>query len=120
MRDGWLELPGAAPEPLVRELDEALKQEINRRIASDHYSEACLLSELKSKFLYAPMSEVHRKNRGRGPGRPTASSYDEVGKEPSRCECYPPASRNSPPGVRLDCRQVGHSSLRSPQDPWTA
>jgi hypothetical protein len=80
------ELPeiGLSPSRLsgewVQELDEALKQEINRRIAGDDYKEACLLTELKSKFLYTPMTEVHRKSRGRGVPRPAASSLEEVGK----------------------------------------
>jgi hypothetical protein len=80
------ELPeiGITPQRLsgewVQELDEALKQEVNRRIGGDDYKEACLISELKSKFLYAPMTEVHRKNRGRGPARPIAPPEEDVGR----------------------------------------
>ena len=79
---------GITPQRLsgewVQELDEALEQEVDRWIAGDDYKEACLLSELKSKFLYAPMSEVHRKNRGRGPARPTAPSHDDIGGQRDR------------------------------------
>jgi hypothetical protein len=65
----------------VRELDEALKQEISQRVADDDDRDARLLSELGSKFLYAPIAEAHGKNRGRGPARPTAPSRDDVGRE---------------------------------------
>jgi len=84
------ELPeiGISPRRLsgewIQELDQALKREINRRIAGDDYKEACLLTELKSKFLYAPMAEVHRKRRGRGAARPAAASHEEVGRAARR------------------------------------
>jgi len=73
------ELPaiGISPEDLsgawVKELDAALKQKVNELIASDEYKEACLLSELKSKFLYSPMTEVHRQNRIAPETRPIES-----------------------------------------------
>ena len=76
----------------IRELDEALKQEVRRRIAGDDYREARLLSELGSKFLYAPIVVVLAKNRGRGPARPTAPSHDDAGKE---------------------AREIAHEALRS-------
>jgi hypothetical protein len=64
---------------VLQALAEALQQEMNRRIAGgEDYREACLLSELKSKFLYTSMSEVHRKNRGRAPARAPAASPEPV------------------------------------------
>lgn len=83
LEEEFLEI-GISPQRLsgewVQELEEALKQEINRRIAGDDYREACLLSELKSKFLYASMAGVRRTKRGRGSARPAASSHEEVAR----------------------------------------
>jgi hypothetical protein len=83
LEDEFTEI-GISPQWLsgdwIQELDEALQREINARIAGDDYREACLLSELKGKLRYTPMTEVHRKNRRRGAARPAASSHEEVGK----------------------------------------
>jgi hypothetical protein len=54
--DGW-----------VPELSEALQQKVNLGISGDDYREACMLSELKTRFLYASMSELRRKNRTHTP-----------------------------------------------------
>jgi hypothetical protein len=42
----------------VPELSEALQQKVNAGISGDEYREACMLSELKSRFLYASMTEM--------------------------------------------------------------
>jgi hypothetical protein len=88
----------------IQELDDALKREINRRIAGDDYREACLLSELKGKLLYTPMAEVHRKNRGRGPTRPVESSHEDVGEEARQIaeEALESEHRMARPGGRGD------------------
>ena len=76
---------GISPQRLetewVPELDDAIKGEVNRLLANDEYQKACSLSELKSKFLYVPMSQVHRENRGRAPAKPEADSDARVGRE---------------------------------------
>jgi hypothetical protein len=47
-------------EEWVPELAEALQQKVNLGISGDDYREACALSELKSRFLYASMAEMRR------------------------------------------------------------
>jgi len=42
----------------VPELSEALQQKVNLGISGDDYREACTLSELKSRYLYASMAEM--------------------------------------------------------------
>ncbi len=46
---------GISPKQLsstwIREIDEALQQDMNQRIAGDGYGEACVLSDLRGKFL---------------------------------------------------------------------
>ncbi len=51
----------------VPELSEALQQKVTQEISGDDYREACMPSELKTRFLYASMSELRRKNRTRTP-----------------------------------------------------
>jgi len=45
-------------EEWVQELSEALQQKVNSGISGDDYREACMLSELKSRYLYASMAEM--------------------------------------------------------------
>jgi hypothetical protein len=47
-------------EEWVPELSEALQQKVNLGISGDDYREACMLSELKTRFLYASMAEMRR------------------------------------------------------------
>jgi len=61
--------PDGVSEGWVKELDELLKAEVNGCISGDAYQEACMVSELRNKYLYAPMVDVHRENRGAN-GRP--------------------------------------------------
>jgi len=75
---------GISPEQLstewVRELDEALKQEVNAGITGDAYQQSRVLSELRTRFLYASMSDVHRERRHRAP-RAEAPSLERVERE---------------------------------------
>jgi hypothetical protein len=77
----------------TEELDQALQQEATRRIADGDYEGACVLSDLKSKFLSVTMIEVNRKNRGRAPARLAAPAR----KEPDR--------------VREEARQISQQEL---------
>jgi hypothetical protein len=47
-------------EEWVPELSEALQQKVNLGISGDDYREACMLSELKTRFLYTSMAEMRR------------------------------------------------------------
>jgi hypothetical protein len=47
----------------VPELSEALQQKVKQGISGADYREACTLSELKTRYLYASMAELRRKNR---------------------------------------------------------
>lgn len=60
----------------VPELDAAFKQRTTALLAED-YARACALSDLKNKFLYAPMIDVNRENRGTGSSRPRARSESD-------------------------------------------
>jgi hypothetical protein len=75
---------GISPKQLsdewIPELDDALKYQTQQQLAGDDYQKACTLSELKNKFLYAPMIEVNRKNRGSSPSRPAANPDAQVGR----------------------------------------
>lgn len=62
----------------VPELDEIFKAENNRLLASDAYPEACALSELKNKYLYAPLTQG---SRGSRPLRPAAPEPDGLRDE---------------------------------------
>lgn len=46
-----------------QELEAAFQEEINRKIGSDAYKAACALSELKNKFLLAPLTDQYREQR---------------------------------------------------------
>lgn len=80
------ELPGIgiSPESLadgwVRELDEVLRREVNQRIASDAYQDACALSELRTRFLYSLRSESRREPRRAPPG-PTRPRFEQVARD---------------------------------------
>ncbi|MBW2495069.1 MAG: hypothetical protein JRE43_09995, partial [Deltaproteobacteria bacterium] len=64
-------------EEWVPELSEALQQKVNRGISDDDYREACLLSELKSRYLYASMAEMRRVESS-GP-MPTPKAIEAAG-----------------------------------------
>ncbi len=49
----------------IRELDRALKEQINERISHDAYPEACALTELKSKFLYESIIDLNLQKQRR-------------------------------------------------------
>jgi hypothetical protein len=73
----------------VPELAELIQDKVNHGIAGDDYREACLLSELKSKFLYTSMADVHRKNRGHSAPKapesePAQPRTDETAKQIAR------------------------------------
>jgi len=63
----------------VPELSEALQQKVNQEISGDDYREACMLSELKTRFLYASMSELRRKNRTPAPGPDPTGAAATIG-----------------------------------------
>jgi len=75
---------GIAPETLsahwVRELDAALQREVNERIAGDAYQEACVLSELRTRFLYSLKADVHRDQKPTSP-RAEPMSFKQVEKD---------------------------------------
>ncbi len=75
---------GISPERLssewIRELDEALKREVNRRIASDAYEQACILSELRTRFLYSLVTPLQRPQR-RPERQAEPSSFEQVEQE---------------------------------------
>ena len=52
-------------EEWVPELSEALQRKVNRGISGDDFREACMLSELKTRFLYTSMAEARHKNHRR-------------------------------------------------------
>ena len=52
----------------VPELDALFKQR-TKQLLGDDYQRACALSDVKNKFLFAPMIEVNRENRGSPPAR---------------------------------------------------
>jgi len=58
-------------ERWVPELSEALQQKVKLGISGADYREACVLSELKTRYLYASMAELRRKNRPLMPGPDT-------------------------------------------------
>ncbi len=66
----------------VPELSEALQREVNQRISSDDYREACALSELKTRYLYASMAEVRRRHRGRPSAPPSETAETAVSAAP--------------------------------------
>ena len=51
----------------VPETSEALQQKVNLGISGDDYRQACMLSELKTRFLYTSMAEIRRKHRKTNP-----------------------------------------------------
>lgn len=52
-------------EEWISELDHALKQQVNELIAADDYKSACLVGELKSKFLFAPIADLQREKHAK-------------------------------------------------------
>jgi hypothetical protein len=58
----------------VPELSEALQQKVKQGISGADYREACTLSELKTRYLYASMAELRRKNRPPMPRPDTTGS----------------------------------------------
>ena len=72
---------GIAPNALsgawIQELSEALQQEVNRRITSDGYDAACVLSSLKSKFL-SPAGAESRRSRVQPPVKPPMPIHDNA------------------------------------------
>ena len=63
-----LQEAGLSPDEIadswVDELNRVFQQEINAKISSDAYRVACALSELKNKFLLAPLADQFRDERG--------------------------------------------------------
>jgi len=55
--------PDLLSDTWVDELSALFQVEINTYIADDAYKVACALSELKNKFLLAPLAEQHREDR---------------------------------------------------------
>jgi len=69
----------------VPELSEALQRKVNRGISGDDYREACMLSELKARYLYASMAEM-RSIQGRipTPRPPTLKSAEAMERAKAR------------------------------------
>jgi hypothetical protein len=76
----------------VPEVSEALQQKVNRGITGDDYREACLLSELKTRYLYTSMADIRRKNRASSPTPPPT-----VTSTPSPAPRTPPTEKTAKP-----------------------
>lgn len=84
--DGEFPAVGLSPSLLatdwVREVDAALKQELNRRILNDGYESAQLLSQLRNTFLYTLITDEHRQQRRPVPAAPPADGqFSAVNRE---------------------------------------
>jgi hypothetical protein len=75
----------------VPELSAALQQKVNLGISGDDYRAACLLSELKGRFLYASMAELRRNHPTRIPTvRPNTAPPVKTAREPKTAETAEP------------------------------
>jgi len=61
----------------IQELADAIQQQVNRLISHD-YREACLLSELKNKFLYNSMADLCRNHSDRAPAPAPADASSNL------------------------------------------
>lgn len=55
--------PDEISDAWIAELDGIFQQEISQHIAGDGYKLACALSELKTKFLFAPLADQFREHK---------------------------------------------------------
>jgi hypothetical protein len=76
--------PDQVSDHWVKELDELLKIEANQQIASDAYEKACALSEMRNKFLFAPMVDMHRQDRETAPKPRPSPSVSASNKRSAR------------------------------------
>jgi hypothetical protein len=101
--------PDAVSELWVSELEAALKTEITGSVTASSYRDACALSELKNRFLYAPLSDVYRETRIARPSQPAASSSRPEDTQPESEVCEPGASEAEAP--RESARELMRSAL---------
>ena len=57
-------LPSRLSGEWLREIEQALQQEVKQLVTADQYQQACVFSELRTKYLYAPL-DVERMSRER-------------------------------------------------------
>jgi hypothetical protein len=80
----------------IAELDEIFQSEINEHISNDAFKIACALSELRNKFLSAPLADLPRQQKSENPLPPTTPS---------------PAEADPLPRARLTRRQQDRGDL---------
>jgi hypothetical protein len=75
---------GLSPDEItdrwVSEVSEVFQGEINRNLADDAYKVACALSELKNKFLLAPLADHTREERAARREEPTPVLAEQKGQ----------------------------------------
>ena len=72
--------PDAITDRWVSEVSEVFQGEINRNLADDAYKVACALSELKEKFLLAPIAGHMREERAARHEEPTPVLAEQIGQ----------------------------------------
>jgi hypothetical protein len=83
----------------VPELSEALQQKVDLGISGADYREACILSELKTRYLYASMAELRREDRFPVPGSDTAGAAGATGMTKAARAAGAVASGAAAPGA---------------------
>jgi hypothetical protein len=83
----------------VPELSDALQQKVNLEISGSNYREACMLSELKSRFLYASVAELRRQSRLHAP-TPAPVPVQYTPREPKTAETAKPIVEEALANVR--------------------
>jgi hypothetical protein len=66
--------PDHVSDRWLKELEQVLQGLVNQSISGTAYQNACLLQELRNKFLHAPIVDVLRDERVAAPRRPSAPS----------------------------------------------
>jgi hypothetical protein len=111
LRDDLIRI-GIPPERLcgdwIQTLRDTLKDESNRLIVGDGYTEACGLSDLRTKFLYADTSGKERADGGNLPQRPLVQQPDPLARKPEPRTSKPIAKEVSRP-VAAPIHSVGLS-----------
>ncbi|MEZ4292899.1 MAG: hypothetical protein R3E53_21150 [Myxococcota bacterium] len=96
--------PDLVSDVWVRELTEALQQAINHHISNDEYKLACAISELKNRFLFAPIEHARR---ARTPRRAAAAPATAPASPPGPTgPVAPSALDRTRHGIRDDARQT--------------
>lgn len=88
--------PDLVSDVWVRELTEALQQAINHHISNDEYKLACAISELKNRFLFAPIEHARR---ARTPRRAAAAPATAPASPPGPTGPVAPSAPSTAPGT---------------------